>query len=311
MLTRLLVFVTLLVCAAGAQTDPECRSALGDFAASLNAGWLDDVRGGLMHALNNDSCFGTTLVALAALERRAGNFQDAEHYAFRAVRLLEPGGGNEVLLASALRTLALTYVERGLPAKALPIIERLGAMTILKVSDRASLRGLLAAALHSSGDARGAEREYLTAIRMWESCCEATRSVPELSNLGLLYLNSGRLGEAAAVLLRALSALAVSTTDNDDQKIDVLNNLAVVRARQGELRVAQKYAQQAIDLLENRGPEKHRQAAEVYRNCAAVFRTVHRRKEAKVLEARARAIQRLPRATVDVSELNGFTGLHK
>ena len=311
MLTRFLVCTAVLVCASGAQTDPDCRSASGDAAPSLNAGRLDDARAALTGALKNHSCLGTTLAALAALERGAGNFRDAEHYGFKAVRLLERSRGNEVLLYYALRTLALTYVDRGIPGKALPIIEHLGAMTFLEVSDRAALRGLLAAALQASGDARGAEGEYLTAIRMWEGCCEATRSVPELSNLGLLYLNSGRLGEAAEFLLRALSALTVPTTGNDDQKIDILNNLAVLRARQHELRGAQTYAQQAVELLENSGPEKHRHAAEVYRNCAAVFRSSHRKQEAKVLESRAKAVQGLPQATVDVSELNGFAGRRK
>jgi tetratricopeptide (TPR) repeat protein len=308
---RVLVCMALLVSAAIAQSDPDCLAARAEATAGLNAGRLEDARAVLTSSLHNSACPGSALAALAVVERRLGNFQNAEHYAIRAASLLGRGEGDEAPLAGALRILALTYVDRGLPRKALPIFERLGAMTIAEVSDRAALRGSLAAALQASGDASGAEREYLAAIALWESCCEATRFVAELSNLGMLYFDSGRLGEAAATLLRALSALSVSTPGNDDQKIDILNNLAVLRTEQNQSREAQAYAQQAVNLLEKSGPEKHLRAAEVYRNCAAVFRSAHRKREAKALEARARERQSPPRAIVDVSEWSGFAGRRK
>lgn len=233
-----------------------------------------------------------------------GNVSEASRQIANAIRLLEVEPANARLLLGALRIQATMHLERGMLSQAAAVIERLTNMPAEVPEHTAILHGLAGAVHQSAGDAGPAEREYRLAIAQWDSIRRGFESVSERSNLGVLYLSSGRYKDAIAVLERAIGLLAGPGKSSLYHRIVVANNLAVAYKKQGNAVDALRYARESVRLVEAVRSGRSALEANVYSNCAAILRVAGHTKEASNVEYRARRAAALANAVVDVSDLH-------
>jgi tetratricopeptide (TPR) repeat protein len=118
---------------------------------------------------------------------------------------LTGGAEGGIALGRPLQVLAEAYIAEQRFDKAKAVLVGLERLPEASLRDRAVREGARAWIDANQGRWQDAERHYHAAIGEWEKAGESdTLSVvPELSNLGLLYLNKGRLADAGPLFERA------------------------------------------------------------------------------------------------------------
>jgi tetratricopeptide (TPR) repeat protein len=249
-------------------------------------------------------CAGSGYTLLAEELFDQGRLSDASRHLSTAIRLLEAKPANTRLLLGALRMQGAMYVERGMRTEALALIDRLKAMPLELPAQKAIIQGLTGAYHQAAGNAPAAERAYLLAIANWDSMRRAYDSVAERSNLGVLYIASGRFDDAVVVLEGANSLLASPKSRSARHRLVVMNNLAVAYSERGDTAEAVRHAREAVRLADA-GGGRTALAVSVYSNCAAVLRAAGRKQEANELENQAGRAAIMANNVVDMSELSG------
>jgi len=281
-----------------------CLAQIQDRAPCRDA---KDFKGVMATELGREGrhCAISGYIALAEDAFDGGRLAEALRSISAAIRLIEADPENANRLLGALRIQGAVYVERGMLSEALAVMERLKALPVESPEQGAAVRGLAGAYYQSAGDHRVAEREYLQAIQAWDSLGRSEDAVSERSNLGVLYLASGRLDEAVAVLERAYASLAVSVKNAAYYRLVVTNNLAVAYSQRGDTVLAVQHARAAVRLAETARVGRYQLTATVYSNSADVLRAAGHKKEANELGHRAGRAEALSNAVVDYSDLGG------
>ncbi|MBC7928908.1 MAG: tetratricopeptide repeat protein [Bryobacteraceae bacterium] len=243
---------------------------------------------------------GHTLLAEDFFE--SGRLADAVRHLSAAIRLAEAEPANARLLFGALRIQVTVLVEGGMLSEARALIQRLRTVSFDLPEQNAVVQGLAGACYQAAGDHRAAEREYLQAIRAWDSIQRSKDSVTERSNLGVLYIALRRFEDAIELLQHAL-ALLPSGKRTAYHRLVITNNLAVACREQGQTDLAVRYAREAVRLVEGARLGRFNQVAGVYSNSAQILRTAGHKREAKELELKARRVAAMAEAVVDFSEL--------
>jgi tetratricopeptide (TPR) repeat protein len=248
-------------------------------------------------------CAGTGYTLLARDLFDAGRLAEASRAVLAAIGLLEAEPVDATLLLGALRMQGAMYVERGMLSEALNLIERLKVMPGRSPERNAIIQSLSGACHHAAGKLDAAEREYLLAIRSWDSMQRSDEAVSELSNLGVLYISSRRFDEAIRMLERANELVAVLGDKSAYHRLVIANNLSVAYSERGQTSRAVRYARSALALTEAAGTRQHQLVSSVYFNSAGILRAAGYRKEADDVEARGVRTQTLANAVVDVQSL--------
>jgi tetratricopeptide (TPR) repeat protein len=190
-------------------------------------------------------------------------------------------------------------------SEALATVERLKASPGGELEQEATISTLAGACYEAQGDQHAAEREYLRAIQKWDSLHRIEDAVSVRSNLGVLYLDVGRLDDAIATLERAHSLLASSSDIPAFYRLVLTNNLAVAYSGKGDTAGAVLYARAALRLAESSKVGRYQLTASVYSNGADVLRSAGHRKEANEWARRALRAEAMANTLVDFSVLGG------
>jgi tetratricopeptide (TPR) repeat protein len=295
--------VMLAATCSGLPSQPRCPDAAArELAQKLTAeAGSGTAAAGLDKARRYCAGAGFTLLARNLFD--AGRSAEASRAVSAAIGLLEAEPVDATLLLGALRMQGAMYVERGMLSEALALIDRVRAIPAKSPERNAIIQSLSGACHHAAGKVDAAEREYLLAIRSWDSMQRSEDSVSELSNLGVLYISSLRFEEAIGTLERANALVAVSGDTAAYHRLVIANNLAVAYSGRGQTSRAVQYARSVLALTEATGARHYRLAASVYFNSAGVLRAAGYRKEASDLEARGVRAQTMANAVVDVQSL--------
>jgi tetratricopeptide (TPR) repeat protein len=172
---------------------------------------------------------------------------------------------------------------------------------------RALVHGIAAILLHKEGRSTEAESEYLKALDALEKAGQrGADAASTLTSLGSLYINQGRLDEAARMLDRALEIFNTAPDTVPLDRIKLLYLRAALHAMQGEWQKAQEELRDAISIADQEKGLDPAYYSCLLANYAQVLRKNHRRREARPIEARAAALRghRATEGLVDVTELS-------
>jgi tetratricopeptide (TPR) repeat protein len=233
------------------------------------------------------------LVGLADIDRQAGDWDSS---ARRWNEVLDTARKQQDSLAEStgLRGLATVWLDMGNPARAAPLFRR--ALQMLE-NDPASPPGELAIALSGMGDFYRSQNKLALAedafsralqIERKESGEEHPQVACLMENLAGVYSSRGEFSLARQYARRASDILAGSFGGDSLPAATALTNLAFVEQRANDLGAAAKYYERAVNIarahLENRTV-----AAAVIHRYAEFLKTMHRGREAKVLDTEVRA----------------------
>jgi tetratricopeptide (TPR) repeat protein len=165
-------------------------------------------------------------------------------------------------------------------------------MRIKYPEDRAIIHATVGALLQIEGRLSEAETEYQEALGSW---AEAGRSESEdaaatLHCLGALYLKEQRLEDARRVLARAQVIHDRATDSIPADRIKFLNLRSVLHARLGEWRQSEQDLRDALSVADLQPYVDPALLGQLLGNYAHVLRQNHRRREARIIEARKAAL---------------------
>ena len=297
----------------GAQAFTGCLAAIQTAAAHGAAGRASEAERELVGIIaeasgGNKLCLGIASADLAVLLQRQGDVKGAETYARQSIAALEQGGPDyEIALLRPLQVLAELYLSEQRFARAKEVLARLEHLPGSSPRDRAEQAGARALIDAAEGRWQDAERHYRASIAEWERSGEGDSMsvVPELTNLGLLYLNQRRLADAAPLLERARHIVDASREATDQMRLTALTNLGVLYVKQRQWGPAGELLQPALRIVDAGTRVDTMARRRFYETYAAVLRQSGQKREAKALQARAAAL--LPpdtsSMTVDAAEL--------
>jgi tetratricopeptide (TPR) repeat protein len=278
----------------------EQRFAEAELAVSAVLTTADD------HA--QDSCAGLVLNNMAAFQSVSGRIADAERLAERSVMILEKAyDSNDVVLLPPLQILAAARFEQGKIAKAREAFKRMQSIRIHRPEDSALLHGTAAVFLEAEGRWPESEAEYLAALHAWEEAGhgQTADAGAILNALGSLYIQEQRLDEARQALDHALDIFSRAKDAVPMDRIKLLHVLGVLYARQGDWPIAEQYLREALSLSDPQPGVDPLALRSLMTSYAIVLRKNHHGREARSIEARAKAIEvdRTTAAIVDINDL--------
>lgn len=201
------------VCYSADLTAP-CKSANREASALLAQERLQDAAALLSDRLaelgdspDDRLCAGVTLANIADTRLRSGELIAAQKAATLSIsRLEETTGSDSAALRDPLGVLANVAMIQGRLKEASRFISRAENLPGGSHRDWATVKGLRALLLMHEGRYRGAEEAFRAALveRELAGQQDSRETVPELWNLGGLYLQHGRTGEAVGVFERCL-----------------------------------------------------------------------------------------------------------
>jgi tetratricopeptide (TPR) repeat protein len=255
------------------------------------------------------ACAGLILNNMAAKTAVSGRLAEAEVLAARSLSILEERyPPDDPVLLRPLQTLFAVRFEQGKIAKAREAFRRMRSIQIDKPEDRALVACVAASLLQAEGRPKEAESEYLSALSAWEEAGRGTTAdaASVLGFLGSLYIEERRFEEARRALNAALSTF---TTDQDAvpmDRIKLLTVRSVLHARQGEWRDAEEDLRVAISMADRETRADPAFFVSLWANYAYVLRKNRKRREARSIEVRVRALgaRGVPDSVVDVTELS-------
>lgn len=255
-----------------------------------------------------DDSRALVLADLAASALAAGKTRDAIRHAESSVAILEHDhpAGHPILLRP-LEVLSACYVEAGMTAKARDVYRKMRLVRPETPKDHAMIH-IVGAVLYKAEDRPGeAETELLAALHTLEDAriMSGGDYLSALTILGSLYTEQKRYGPAREVLSRADAALATAADVPRVERMKSLTMLGVVCVREGDWAGAEDVFRRGLEIA-GRAPWVNPMVLhKLLVNYAAVLRKTHRRREARAMEARARALGGPPMANglVDISDL--------
>jgi tetratricopeptide (TPR) repeat protein len=256
------------------------------------------------------TCVGVLLNNLAAVALLSGRAADAEHFAERAINVLEKSHpSNDPLLLRPLRNLAASRFEQGKTGRAREAFERMRLIPTERPEERAEVHSMAAVLLHVGGKLMQAESEYRAALNALEQggLADTADAAAILNSLGTLYIEEKRFKEARQALDRGLVIFESAQDAVPMDRIKLLDVRATLHAREGHWQDALRDLGQAVSLLDaSAGRCDPKLAAATMEGYAMALRKTHQGHDARVIAARAAALrgQGTPGVVVDVTELH-------
>jgi tetratricopeptide (TPR) repeat protein len=284
-------FILSAAACAAITLTPACETANRQARAFLAEERLQDAKTLLLQttAQLGDSpddklCRGLTLGNLASVRVRLGELRSAKEAAETAVSQLEETlGVDTIALRYPLELLANIAIQNEDFGKGFKLLSRVEKLPQASHSNSATIQGLRAVLMMREGKDLDAEKEYRSAIRERELASEqeTAEAIPELWNLGVLYLSDRRAAEAIPLLERCLRIIDHSPP-NAELKVKTFLALGLAHARLGNNPPAGNYFRRAIDLIDGLPPALRSDLGRIlYSQYAQFLRGVGQKKEAK------------------------------
>lgn len=248
------------------------------------------------------------LADLAASALAAGKTGDAIRHAESSIAILtKDHPADDPILLRPLELLSACFFEAGMTAKARDVYRKMLLIRPETPKDHGMIH-IVGAVLYQAEDRPGeAETELLAALHILEDA-RITSSGDYLSALmilGSLYIEQKRYGPAREVLRRADTALATAADVPRVERMKSLTTLGVVCVREGDWPGAEDVFRRGLEIASGEPWVNPSVLHRLLVNYAVVLRKTHRRREARAMEARARALGGPPMANglVDISDL--------
>jgi len=283
-----------------ATLSPECDAANREAIVLLQQGRIAEAEAQLSPFVStmtgtqdNSVCTGVTLGNMAYMLEKLGKRAAAEHAGNRSVKALEEAlGPDSPALCRPLLLLARLRLEEGRVSKAAGLLSRIESLPIQAHDDLAFVKGLKAVLLEKEKDFQGAAAAYRESIAEQEGAGGGASPdiVPDLANLGMLYLKEGRTIEAVSMLERAWRIVELHCCDASS-RVRTSLALAVAHTKHRNLEKAESYFRQAMVHLDSLPPIlRQLDGRAVYCEYATFLRISGRKREAKTVEERASAL---------------------
>lgn len=252
---------------------------------------------------------------LGSVYHSMSRYSQAEQCYRRAIELEKAAGADarEFHLQSTVN-LACLYIETGQSQK----VRRLGLQALAESRPKAErnnatfarLMATLGGLEFSQGKLADAERHQLEALRIWEELEPHGKDRLELlSNLGILYLETGRHAEARQSYERVLALSAKALPAGDPENIRILMNAGTVHAIVDGPAAAEPFYRRALDLAQEKLGEEHPVVGSILTSYAVLLEGTGRKSQASHFRRRAQSLRDSsavidPRSyTVDLADL--------
>jgi tetratricopeptide (TPR) repeat protein len=302
-------------------TMSSCAELNRQITLKAERGELSEAEDALLPAIADEgrtdpACAGLLLNNLAAVLSASGRYTEAEAIARRSVAVFESVlTPDSAVLLRPLQILSGTLIEQGKIGEARKAVRKMERVHTTRPEELAMLHGIRGALFEAEGRLTNAESEFLIALADWT---EAGRSnsadvVSVLNAIASLYVRQGRLDEAIRVLDRAFAAFATAQDVVPIDRMRVLQARAVLYSRERKWHNAAQDLQAAILVADVEPKFDPAALAQMLADYADLLRKDHKRREARAIDARARALQPVPTRdmVVDTTELSLKSGHNK
>ena len=255
-------------------------------------------------------------IHLAVVTAQLGEYTEAERWGNQAIRTgTALHGAEDVALAVPLLNLAIVYRDQNNYTRAEQTSRRILELLAAHGSDQpaalAATLGILGTVIARRGELQKAEELLREGIRSADKLHGPDRSVlaENLSSLASLCRNTGRQREAESLLGRAYAVYEQVYGMEHPELVPILRALATLQADSGNYSEALREDERAVQLAEKAWGPNHPQIRDALLEEASWLRKLHRKHEARALEARAQKIQEanaqnsLARYTVDARDV--------
>jgi len=231
---------------------------------------------------------------LGGLSNRLGNYQKAESFYQRALKMSEEAlGARHPITATPMLNLALLYQEKGDYPKAEPMFQR--GLIVLETAygrehpEVASVLINLANLCMQQGNSEKAEPLYQRALSILEKAFGPNhpKSVRALVGMADVFRASGKAAAAEPLYQRGLAILETSIgADHLDLGV-ILNSLAILNGQKGDHAKAEALFQRALDITVASLGANHPHVVKFLGNLATT--SVNRRDTARAIAYQSRA----------------------
>ena len=253
---------------------------------------------------------------LAEVFRIQGRYSEARNLLQRGIRILDQSDSHGSDIAVLLNNLAVLDRNAGRYDDAEDRLRR--ALSLSEEHEGPNGRQVaiamnnLAQILEDQREYDNAGRLYARALAIFDQCRCTTDSAITLANLGRLYATEERHQEAEQTERRALALLAGQPASEALLRAAILQNLANIRAAQGEPGEALNLFRESLMIREKILGPSHPAIAKVLGDYAEAALQAGQKSEAKRLRQRARSLLALrhqenaAQSTVDIGELRNL-----
>jgi len=198
----------------------------------------------------------SSLRKAALTEYRLGHYPQAELFLKQALNAAQEAN-NPYEVANTYSELGDTYQEE-MRLQEAEEVYRASVSILLRQPDRSHALAIVWRHLASTLTAKTDYREALAALDRASKLVEKAKLLdPQLNaeilnGQGIIYFYQGQFGKAKTYLTRAAQIMLVPTEPRDLGGEDILNNLARVYQRKGEVQKAEQTYKRALELAEMR-----------------------------------------------------------
>ena len=298
------------------QADSRGGSACGELTRlkeGLAAPGAEEVAAALSRYLHGsaspvqDECAGIVFAVRAAFMALAGNMAGAELNAERSLAILDRSHArDDRVLMLPLHSLAVARFEQGKTAEARQAYRRMQLIRADLPHDRKMVHGVAGRLLIAAGNFKGAESEYCAALRAIDDAGRGTsaENAVILGALAFAYIKDHQFDEARQALERAMAIISAAKETVAGDRIALLFTRGLLYTSQRQWLDAEPDLREALSIADREKVPDPRVLAKLLPDYATVLRKIHRRGEARSIEARAAAFRSHPAASVvDVIDL--------
>jgi tetratricopeptide (TPR) repeat protein len=255
-------------------------------------------------------CVWITLHNMAVVRALSGRLAEAEVLEEQSLRILDKVFPlDDRVRLRPLYLLWSVQSQQQERAKARQTFRAMQSLRLESPEDQAKFHSAAAGQLHAERQLPEAEAEYRRAFAAWGKAGRAdTMDVSSLLvTLATLQIDQDRFLEAGKSLDRALAIVQSAPEAVPLDLINVLRIRAILKARQGKWQAAAEDLGSAMSMSDRDVRLDPAVQKLMLDDFAYILRKAHRSKEARSIEARAKAIHATgsTNAVVDVSELDG------
>jgi tetratricopeptide (TPR) repeat protein len=264
-------------------------------------------RGGASAA--EDECAGLVYSIRAASRAVSGNMAEAELDAERSLAILDKShAADDRVLLRPLHTLAVARFEQRKTAQARQAYRRMQLIPTELPEDRKLLHGMAATLLGAAGNFKEAASEGRAALSALneEGRGSSAECASILIGLASIYIKDHQFDQAGQALDRAMAIVNTATDTVALDRVALLYMRGVLHARQRRWLDAEPDMREALSIATREKVADPQVFAWLLPNYAIVLRKIHRRGEARSVEARVAAFRNHPEANVvvDVTDLS-------